>query len=95
MARLFPLLAVGATLGALLLFDRPRQLPKRKSWTQSWDDYLASRVRRLMPESVQVRVRDASVILHGAVPCSERDRLLAAALDVPGVTRVLSFLESA
>jgi hypothetical protein len=94
MARLFPLLAFGATLGALLLLDRPRPAPKQNRWSESWDDYLASRVRRLMPESVQVRVRDASVILHGAVPYSERDRLLATALDVPGVLRVVNLLEN-
>lgn len=97
MSKLFSLLAVSAALSALFLLDRPKRPPSRAKAAasdRSWDEYLAGRLRANLPHSIQVAVHDAAVTLSGSVSHKERDRLLAAALAVPGVQRVINLLET-
>jgi hypothetical protein len=97
MSKLFSLLAVSAAVSAFFYLDRRNRPPARVKAAapgRSWDDYLASRVRSMLPRSIQVAVRDAAVTLRGSVPYTERDRLLAAALAVPGIERVVNLLET-
>jgi osmotically-inducible protein OsmY len=96
MTRFFSLLAMGAAVSALFYLDRlnrPRTI-HRAAPGRSWDDYLANRVRASLPSSIQVAVHNAAVTLRGAVPYSERDRVLAAALSIPGIERVNNLLET-
>jgi hypothetical protein len=96
MSKLFSLMAVGAAVGALFYLDRrsqPRAKVQAAGPGRSWDEYLANRVRASLPASVQVGVHNAAVTLRGAVAFRERDRLLAAALAIPGIERVINLLE--
>jgi hypothetical protein len=95
MSRLFSLLAVGAALSALFFLDRSsRPRAKAAAPGRSWDDYLASRLRATLPKSIQVAVHNAAATLRGSVPYNERDRVLAAALSIPGIERVNNLLET-
>jgi BON domain len=96
MTRFFSLLAMGAAIGALFYLDRSNRPPTviRPAPGRSWDDYLAGRVRAALPKTIQVAVHDAAVTLRGSVPYRERDRVLAAALAIPGIERVINLLET-
>jgi len=95
MNRLFSLLAVSAALSALFFLDRPsRPRAKAPLAGRSWDDYLAGRLRATLPASIQVAVHNAAATLRGSVPYRERDRILAAALSIPGIERVNNLLET-
>ncbi|HEY6821362.1 MAG TPA: BON domain-containing protein [Burkholderiales bacterium] len=96
MTRFISLLAMGAAVSALFYldrFNRPRSAT-RAAPGRSWDDYLAGRVRAALPKSIQVAVHNAAVTLRGSVPYNERDRMLAAALAIPGIERVINLLEA-
>jgi hypothetical protein len=96
MTRFFSLLAIGAAVSALFYLDRlnrPRTASKAPPGP-SWDNYLASRLRATLPGSIQVAVHNAAATLRGSVPYSERDRVLAAALSIPGIERVNNLLET-
>src|SRR5579859_14430 len=96
MTRFFSLLAMGAAVSALFYLDRrkPPATATKAATGRSWDDYLANRVRAALPRSIQVAVHNAAVTLRGPVPYAERDRMLAAALAIPGIERVVNLLDT-
>jgi BON domain-containing protein len=96
MTRFFSLLAMGAAVSALFYLERRNRPPTamRVASGRSWDDYLAGRVRASLPSSIQVGVHNAAVTLRGVVPYVERDRILAAALSIPGIERVINLMET-
>ena len=96
MSKLFSLVAVGAAISALFYLDRRSHRGAKDQAPapgRSWDEYLAARVRASLPSSIQVGVHNAAVTLRGPVAYRERDRLLAAALAIPGIERVINLLE--
>src|SRR5579859_8108624 len=96
MTRFFSLLAMGAAVSALFYLDRRNRPPTgtKAATGRSWDDYLANRVRAALPGSIQVAVHNAAVTLRGSVPYAERDRMLAAALAIPGIERLINLLDT-
>ena len=97
MSKLFSFLALGAALSALLLLDRQKRPPSRARAAasgRSWDEYLTGRLRAKLPQSIQVGVHNAAATLRGSVRYDERDRLLVAALSIPGIERVINLLET-
>jgi hypothetical protein len=96
MGKLLSLLAMGAAVSALLFLDRHNRAPARVKAAlpgRSWDDYLAGRLRSALPATIHVGVHNAAATLRGSVPYKDRDRLLAAALSIPGIERVINLLE--
>lgn len=94
--RLLPLLAVAAVAAGLYQY-RYRIRTSAISRGIS-DELLAERVRSgiagAASSPVEVRCINGIVSLRGTVRTAERDRVLAAALAVPGVTQVTNFLET-
>lgn len=93
--RLLTLLAAAVLAGGLYQLSRKRNLRS----TPGVSDYrLAERVRTAIAGTssgeVDVRCMNGVVILRGTVGGQERDRLLAAALAVPGVVQVTNYLET-
>jgi osmotically-inducible protein OsmY len=94
--RLLTLLALAA-IGAGIYQYRNRRA--RSAAPQATpDEMLAENVRSgiagAASSPVDVRVVNGTVSLRGTVRKAERDRVLAAALAVPGVTQVGNFLET-
>ena len=92
--RLLTLLAV-ATVAAGVYQFRQRRRPGRG--TLSPDRQMEKRVHEAIAHAasspIHVRCINGVVTLRGTVGVAERDRLLAAALAVPGITQVTNLLE--
>jgi len=77
---------------------RQRLIKRGRARHARSDELLADSVRSAIAgksaSPVAVRCINGVVALRGTVRWAERDLLLAAALAVPGVTQVTSFLES-
>jgi len=96
--RLLTLLAAAAVAGGLYHLSRQRDL-RHRAVDEGVSDYrLAESVRTAIAgtstNEVDVRCLNGVVTLRGTVRRGERDRVLAAALAVPGVSQVTNFLES-
>lgn len=96
--RLLTIAAVAAVAAGIYHYRQQRRRPGRAERQPGIsDELLAERVRAgiagAASSPVEVRVVNGSVALHGTVRRAERDLVLAAALAVPGVSRVTNRLE--
>jgi hypothetical protein len=83
MKNILLILAVG---GAAWYFLRDRQ---RRSISP------AERIRAALPNSVRASIRNGVVLLRGGpVPQDDLDRMLTRVLAMPGVTEVISYVET-
>lgn len=92
--RLLTLLAVATVAAGVYRF---RQLRRLGGGTLSPDRQMEKSVHQAIAHAasspVHVRCINGVVTLRGTVSVAERDRLLAAALGVPGITQVTNLLE--
>ena len=90
---LIALLAIGTALSMLGKERRTRQqVPReRRALARQVREHIAGVLAR--PDAVRVAARGSVVTLRGRARAAERDRLIAAALSVPGVTQVSHYLE--
>jgi osmotically-inducible protein OsmY len=95
--RLLTVLAVAALAGGLYHFGSQRGRARQARLGRS-DERVAEAVRSAIAGmgSGRVHVRSANgvVALSGNLPSAERDRVLAAALTVPGVVQVTNLIET-
>jgi osmotically-inducible protein OsmY len=97
--RLLTLLAAAALAGGIYHYSRHRGFTRSRADGQAPSDYrLAESVRTAIAgastREVDVRCINGVVVLRGTVRGAERDRLLAAALAVPGVIQITNYLET-
>lgn len=99
--RTLTLIAVATIIGGVYHYRQRRGLgAKVRERKLSADQQLARRVQTAIegavanPGRVNVKVTHGVVALRGEVRKPERDLVLAAALGVPGVTRVTNLLET-
>ncbi len=91
---LFTLLALAGLAAGIRHYLGFRRTTVRRAPADTADDTILSAVREGLPASVNARVRNGIVALRGSASAAERDRALAHALSIPGVTRVYSDFES-
>ena len=95
--RLLTVLAVAALAGGLYHFGSQSGRARQARLGRS-DERVAEAVRSAIAGmgSGRVHVRSANgvVALSGNLPSAERDRVLAAALTVPGVVQVTNLIET-
>jgi osmotically-inducible protein OsmY len=95
--RLLTVLAAAALVAGLYRYRRHGRA--RPSRGEGVDERLAHAVRSALAgrasARIEVRCLNGVVTLRGALPASERDAILAAALAVPGVAQVTNFIETA
>jgi osmotically-inducible protein OsmY len=88
MPRLLTLIALAAVATGIYHY---------RNWGRLRDERLAKRVRAAISGAastrVEVRVVNGAASLRGTLSKAERDQVLAAALAVPGVTRVRHLLD--
>jgi len=97
--RLLTIVALATVAAGLYLYRKSRTRPARDQQRATPDDFLAEQVRAgirgAASARVEVRVSHGIVALRGTVRTgAERDQVLAAALAVPGVTKVTNHLET-
>ncbi|MDF3010728.1 MAG: hypothetical protein K0S03_1524 [Burkholderiales bacterium] len=91
------LAAVGAA--AAYFYSRQRPAARRQAAAHPDDRQLEERIRTALadivadPGAIHVTVRHGAASLSGPVLPGERDRVLTAVLDVPGVLQVTNLLE--
>jgi osmotically-inducible protein OsmY len=94
--KLLTVLAVAALAAGV--YHYRRQLGRAGQAPQLSDELLAEAVRSAVTGTasgpVHVRCTRGLVTVRGTLPAAERDRVLAAALAVPGVVQVTNFLET-
>lgn len=95
--RLLTLLAVTAVAAGVYHYRRRRGLSARRAAPPGSDYRMEQAVRTAIAgkvsTAVDVRCINGVATLRGTVNAAERDRLLAAALAVPGIRQVTNFLE--
>jgi osmotically-inducible protein OsmY len=96
--RLLTLLAAAALAGGIYHYSQRRGFTRKRADRGASDYRLAENVRTAIAgassREVDVRCINGVVILRGTVRNAERDRLLAAALAVPGVVQITNYLET-
>ena len=98
--RLLPILALaGAAFYVYRALEARRRSGARRIAAQPADEAIGSEVRARLagiaaPGAVRVGVVQGVVSLRGSVSRAERDRLLRAALAVPGVKSVTNLLDA-
>jgi osmotically-inducible protein OsmY len=95
--RLLTVLAVAAFAGGLYHFGSQRGRARQARLGRA-DERVAEAVRSAIAGKgsgrVHVRFANGVVALRGNLPSAERDRVLAAALTVPGVVQVTNLIET-
>jgi hypothetical protein len=91
---LFTLLALAGLAAGVKHYLNYRRTAVRRPRAEPADDAILASVREGLPPSVDARVRNGVVALRGSASAGERDRALAHALSIPGVTRVYSDFET-
>jgi hypothetical protein len=101
MIRPLPLiaLAAGGVLAYFYVRSEARTARQRRRGIARTDEAIGADVRASLerivatPGDIEVAVHDGVVALRGAVPRNRRDRVLRAALSIPGVKSVANRLE--
>lgn len=101
MKRLFSLAALaGAGYFVYRYYRQQARRPEQRAPVMPSDELLGQRVQVSLQRSgvvasdtLQVRVVDANVVLTGSATAAERDRILRAVLNVPGIRGVRNQLE--
>ena len=96
-----PLVLLVAAAGAAAYLYSRQQRPARRAQAAAFADdrQLEERIRTALaelvadPGAIHVTVHHGAASLRGPVLPGERDRLLTAVLDVPGVLQVANLLE--
>ena len=96
--RLLTVLAVAAVAAGVYHYRQRRSLGGRRGALRSASDYRMEQAVRAAiagkaSSAVDVRCINAVVTLRGTIPAAERDRVLAAALAVPGIRQVTNLLD--
>lgn len=92
-------LVAAATIAAYVYLDRRAMARERERFARPGDAMLAQSVQQTLaaiagPDAVQVAVHEGAVTLRGELDRVRRDRVLRAALAVPGVKAVVNRLET-
>ena len=95
-----PLVLLAAGAAAAYLYSRQQRPARRAKAAAMPDDrQLEERIRTVLadivadPDAIHVTVHHGAASVRGPVLPGERDRVLTAVLDVPGVLQVTNLLE--